>query len=107
MTNVDQPAAGFGANSWLVEEMYEQFRDDPDSVSAAWREFFDDYRPFVAATPSVTAVAAVAVPAVAAAEPVGEEPGEPIRGAGVAIVDSSGHEVAVGRAGVGHREPPS
>ncbi len=86
MTNVDQPAAGFGANSWLVEEMYEQFRDDPDSVSAAWREFFDDYRPFVAATPSVTAVAAVAVPAVAAAEPVGEEPGEPIRGAGVAIV---------------------
>jgi hypothetical protein len=27
--------------------------------------------------------------------------------AGVAIVDSSGHEVAVGRAGVGHREPPA
>jgi 2-oxoglutarate dehydrogenase E1 component len=28
----------------LVEEMYEQFRDDPESVGEAWREFFADYR---------------------------------------------------------------
>ena len=33
--------SGFGANSWLVEEMYEQYQDDPDSVSESWREFFD------------------------------------------------------------------
>ena len=32
--------AGFGANSWLVEEMYEQYQDDPDSVNESWREFF-------------------------------------------------------------------
>ncbi|HAP76473.1 MAG TPA: hypothetical protein DCR14_10355, partial [Acidimicrobiaceae bacterium] len=38
----DQRPAGFGANSWLVEEMYEQFRNDPDSVGDTWREFFDD-----------------------------------------------------------------
>ena len=31
---------GFGANSWLVEEMYEQYQDDPDSVSESWRQFF-------------------------------------------------------------------
>ena len=35
---------GFGTNSWLVDEMYEQYVDDPDSVTDAWREFFADYR---------------------------------------------------------------
>ncbi len=39
------PAEEFGANSWLVDEMYERFRDDPKSVSETWREFFSDYRP--------------------------------------------------------------
>ena len=29
----DGQGAGFGANSWLVEEMYEQFVADPASVS--------------------------------------------------------------------------
>ena len=36
--------SSFGANSWLVDEMYEQYRDDPDSVSPAWQEFFEGYR---------------------------------------------------------------
>src|SRR5919198_5939396 len=40
---VDPPE--FGPNQWLIEEMYRQFRDDPGSVGAAWREFFEDYRP--------------------------------------------------------------
>jgi 2-oxoglutarate dehydrogenase complex dehydrogenase (E1) component-like enzyme len=43
---VAQPAEGspdFGANSWLVEEMYEQFRQDPSLVGESWREFFSDY----------------------------------------------------------------
>jgi len=34
----------FGANSWLVEEMFERFRDDPSAVGVAWREFFSDFR---------------------------------------------------------------
>src|SRR3954454_2648674 len=37
-------ADAFGANSWLVDEMYERYRDDPTSVSGAWQEFFADYR---------------------------------------------------------------
>src|SRR5687767_13659631 len=36
--------ADFGTNSWLVEEMYEQFRNDPASVGEAWQEFFADYK---------------------------------------------------------------
>ncbi len=34
----------FGTNSWLVEEKYEQYLQDPDSVGASWQEFFDDFR---------------------------------------------------------------
>src|SRR6266849_517573 len=40
-----QPATSFGPNAWLVDEMYDQYRQDPTSVSASWREFFADYRP--------------------------------------------------------------
>ncbi len=34
------PTTDFGANEWLVEEMYERYRQDPDSVDPAWWEFF-------------------------------------------------------------------
>jgi multifunctional 2-oxoglutarate metabolism enzyme len=49
--NPSSPAAGgnFGANEWLVEEMYERYRSDPASVDAAWHDFFVDYRPADAA----------------------------------------------------------
>jgi 2-oxoglutarate decarboxylase len=39
------PTAQFGTNEWLVEEMYQRFLDDPDSVDPAWHDFFADYRP--------------------------------------------------------------
>jgi 2-oxoglutarate decarboxylase len=35
----------FGPNAWLVDDMYEQYRSDPSSVSESWREFFADYVP--------------------------------------------------------------
>ncbi|MBV8560273.1 MAG: multifunctional oxoglutarate decarboxylase/oxoglutarate dehydrogenase thiamine pyrophosphate-binding subunit/dihydrolipoyllysine-residue succinyltransferase subunit [Acidimicrobiia bacterium] len=34
----------FGPNAWLVDEMYEQYRADPSSVSESWRDFFADER---------------------------------------------------------------
>src|SRR5205807_841690 len=43
----EQPQT-FGPNAWLVDEMYEQFRRDPSSVSESWREFFADYKPATA-----------------------------------------------------------
>jgi 2-oxoglutarate decarboxylase len=43
------PTAQFGTNEWLVEEMYQRFLDDPDSVDSAWHDFFADYRPGVGA----------------------------------------------------------
>jgi 2-oxoglutarate decarboxylase len=41
----DDRAVQFGPNEWLVEEMYEQFLDDPSSVDPAWHDFFADYKP--------------------------------------------------------------
>lgn len=35
----------FGPNEWLVDEIYEQFLRDKDSVDPAWWEFFEDYSP--------------------------------------------------------------
>ncbi len=39
----------YGWNVAYVDELYQQYLADPDSVSEAWREFFADYRPEAAA----------------------------------------------------------
>ncbi|MBK5260120.1 MAG: multifunctional oxoglutarate decarboxylase/oxoglutarate dehydrogenase thiamine pyrophosphate-binding subunit/dihydrolipoyllysine-residue succinyltransferase subunit [Thermoanaerobaculia bacterium] len=33
----------YGANIAFIEELYEKYRANPESVSASWREFFQDY----------------------------------------------------------------
>ena len=38
-------SADFGANDWLVEEMYERYQADPTSVEPSWIEFFKTYSP--------------------------------------------------------------
>ncbi|MFD8271602.1 multifunctional oxoglutarate decarboxylase/oxoglutarate dehydrogenase thiamine pyrophosphate-binding subunit/dihydrolipoyllysine-residue succinyltransferase subunit [Streptomyces flaveolus] len=52
-TDTDQagknPAAAFGANEWLVDEIYQQYLQDPNSVDRAWWDFFADYKPGAAA----------------------------------------------------------
>ena len=35
----------FGANEWLVDEIYQQYLTDKASVDPAWWDFFDDYTP--------------------------------------------------------------
>jgi len=40
MSSVTQ---SYGANTAFIEELYERYRANPESVSASWREFFDDY----------------------------------------------------------------
>lgn len=106
----------FGANSWLVEEMFEQFRLDPASVGEPWQEFFSDYKSMtasvvqsvqtasvpVAALPSAvvatSAQAVVATPAPAGAGVAtvpAEDLSEPIRGAGLAIVANMERSLSV------------
>src|SRR5215472_1721030 len=40
-------AAGtdFGANQWLVDELYQRYLADPSSVAMEWWNFFADYKP--------------------------------------------------------------
>src|SRR5438132_4783777 len=35
----------YGANIAFIEELYEKYRSDQNSVSTSWREFFHDYQP--------------------------------------------------------------
>ena len=37
------PEADFGANDWLLEEMYEQYTADPGSVDETWAEYFKSH----------------------------------------------------------------
>ncbi|MDT0462636.1 multifunctional oxoglutarate decarboxylase/oxoglutarate dehydrogenase thiamine pyrophosphate-binding subunit/dihydrolipoyllysine-residue succinyltransferase subunit [Streptomyces gibsoniae] len=52
------PAAAFGANEWLVDEIYQQYLQDPNSVDRAWWDFFADYKPGAPASPAAAGTAA-------------------------------------------------
>ena len=43
-SNPVEPSA-FGANEWLVDEMFERYKQDPNSVDKAWWEFFKNFTP--------------------------------------------------------------
>jgi 2-oxoglutarate dehydrogenase E1 component len=47
----------FGANEWLVEELYERYLADPASVDAAWHDFFADFKTTSASLVRPTAAA--------------------------------------------------
>lgn len=48
------PLAAFGANEWLVDELYEKYLQDPNSVDPAWLDFFKTYNPDGDAKPVTT-----------------------------------------------------
>ena len=37
------PETDFGANDWLLEEMYERYSTDPSSVDETWAEYFKSH----------------------------------------------------------------
>ena len=113
-----------GPNAWLVDEMYEQFRTDPASVSDSWRDFFSDYTPGAAGrvtapptpvkapapaptaapqpAPAATPAPAPAAPVAAAAEPEIT----PLRGAAARIVTNMESSLSVPTA-TSFREVPA
>jgi 2-oxoglutarate dehydrogenase E1 component len=86
------PPNAVGPNAWLVDEMYEQYQEDPSSVSPSWQEFFHDYRPGGPTTATATASApaaeapAPAPKATGPAEAELPEGAEALRGVGARIV---------------------
>jgi len=123
----EQPPEPLGPNAWLVEEMHEQYLNDPSSVAETWQDFFIDYRPpgrtldagtasraapaaaVTAPTGSVPGPAAPA-PSAPAADPVrstrAEPAGEPIRGVGARIVANMEASLGVPTA-TSYREVPA
>ncbi|HVM67587.1 MAG TPA: multifunctional oxoglutarate decarboxylase/oxoglutarate dehydrogenase thiamine pyrophosphate-binding subunit/dihydrolipoyllysine-residue succinyltransferase subunit, partial [Acidimicrobiales bacterium] len=98
------PGTSFGPNEWLVEEMYDRFREDPESVGPSWRAFFANYRQASApprsvaaqtaeapATPSPGAPAATTAPADGRD---GDRP-QPLKGAAARIVANMEASLAV------------
>ncbi|WP_030355660.1 multifunctional oxoglutarate decarboxylase/oxoglutarate dehydrogenase thiamine pyrophosphate-binding subunit/dihydrolipoyllysine-residue succinyltransferase subunit [Streptomyces scopuliridis] len=81
------PAAAFGANEWLVDEIYQQYLQDPNSVDRAWWDFFADYKPGTPGTADrsdeakATAAAGAAVPTTTtqATAPAPSAPAAPAR----------------------------
>ncbi|MBA0051548.1 multifunctional oxoglutarate decarboxylase/oxoglutarate dehydrogenase thiamine pyrophosphate-binding subunit/dihydrolipoyllysine-residue succinyltransferase subunit [Streptomyces sp. AJS327] len=76
------PATTFGANEWLVDEIYQQYLQDPNSVDRAWWDFFADYKPGAGAAapeaaPSKPAPAAPTAPAQPAAPAPAAAPPQP------------------------------
>jgi multifunctional 2-oxoglutarate metabolism enzyme len=61
----------FGANEWLVEEMYESYKKDPNSVDASWVPTLQRYEQYVNAKAGSSTPAAPAAPA---ATPVAAAP---------------------------------
>jgi len=64
----------FGANEWLVEELYEQFKIDRNSVDKAWWPVLEAYHPVDGAAPTQAAPAATAPAAAAPAAPPATTP---------------------------------
>src|SRR5271154_2451344 len=101
MTQFGGAGGSFGPNAWLVDDMYDRFLADPDSVSDSWREFFADYRPAPVPAPQPptpaplpaakepapgAAVPAAAAPVPAPVVPAATEEATPLRGAASRIV---------------------
>ncbi|MHB1064274.1 MAG: multifunctional oxoglutarate decarboxylase/oxoglutarate dehydrogenase thiamine pyrophosphate-binding subunit/dihydrolipoyllysine-residue succinyltransferase subunit [Georgenia sp.] len=99
-TQEQDPMASFGANEWLIEELYEKYRKDKESVDPAWWDFFATYDGGNGTPPGSAATAAptpAAPPAAAPAAPPAAAPAAPPAAAPAA---ASGAERAA-RAAVG------
>ncbi|MFI5659710.1 multifunctional oxoglutarate decarboxylase/oxoglutarate dehydrogenase thiamine pyrophosphate-binding subunit/dihydrolipoyllysine-residue succinyltransferase subunit [Streptomyces sp. NPDC051684] len=77
------PAAAFGPNEWLVDEIYQQYLQDPNSVDRAWWDFFADYKPGAAAAGAASTPKPAEKPAAPAA-PAAQAPAAPAQPAAAA-----------------------
>ncbi len=83
----------FGPNAWLVDDMFDRYLEDPESVSASWREFFADYQR--STVPTVATASPSPSPMVSAAPLVVNDAATPLRGAAARIVSNMNASLAV------------
>ncbi|MGC2486246.1 MAG: multifunctional oxoglutarate decarboxylase/oxoglutarate dehydrogenase thiamine pyrophosphate-binding subunit/dihydrolipoyllysine-residue succinyltransferase subunit [Acidimicrobiales bacterium] len=90
-----RPAQGsFGPNAWLVDDMYDRFLADPNSVAESWREFFADYQRSTLPTVATT-TATTSVPVSPSAPGSIDAEATPLRGAAARIVSNMNASLAV------------
>ncbi|WP_336645169.1 multifunctional oxoglutarate decarboxylase/oxoglutarate dehydrogenase thiamine pyrophosphate-binding subunit/dihydrolipoyllysine-residue succinyltransferase subunit [Microbacterium sp. USHLN186] len=65
---------GFGANSWLVDELYEQYQKDRDSVDKEWWPILEKYTPDAAAQSADAQLSTPAHPVTAPIPVIGAQP---------------------------------
>src|SRR5262249_28102953 len=72
------PGPDFGANEWLVDELYQRYLADPSSVAMEWWNFFADYQ-HPAGSPAQPAptVPQQATPVPGRGAPAANTPGSP------------------------------
>ncbi len=96
MTTPPEPSSSrsskgsFGPNAWLVDDMYDRFLADPNSVAESWREFFADYQRSTVPSVATSAPAPVAV----VTHEIDDE-ATPLRGAAARIVANMEASLAV------------
>src|SRR5260370_26038802 len=74
-----QSESEMGINSWLEDELYQQYLHDRSAVDESWKHVFEEPRPVVNGTP------AAAIPA---PEPAPGEQLVPLRGAAGGIAEN-------------------
>ncbi len=83
----------FGPNAWLVDDMFDRFLADPESVSASWRQFFAHYQRSTVPTVATALASRTTVPSPVAVEV--NEAATPLRGAAARIVANMNASLAV------------
>ena len=68
-------STGFGPNEWLVDEIYQQYLNNKNSVDPSWWEFFGDYSPTERNAAKIANEAKNSTPVV---EPIARKPVEEI-----------------------------
>jgi 2-oxoglutarate decarboxylase len=97
----EQEQERFGPNVWLVDEMYRQYLENPQSVAESWRDFFEDYRPSWAEAANGAQAPAPPSPEAPAEAPKqtpgipGIEDATPLRGVAARIAENMDLSLAV------------
>src|SRR4051794_37210511 len=88
-----------GVNSWLEDELYQQYLRDGSTVDESWKQVFAEPRPGNGGTAAQTApmakAAAAAPPAPSAPEPANGEQWQPLRGIAGKIAENMAASLAI------------
>ena len=85
-----QSESEMGINSWLEDELYQQYQRDHSTVDESWKHVFEEPRPPANGAPAVAGKAATPAP-----EPAPGEQLLPLRGAAGRIAENMAASVAI------------